>query len=103
MVEAARRKMDTYPRRRSGGSRLCRRIRVSLLHTITPPSAKDLTSNVMDLYVVLLTAHFHRDGEALQQFVATHADNMNAYDALFRPNDHHLEQRWFLVLRGDHR
>jgi hypothetical protein len=52
--------------------------------------------------VVLLTAHFDRDSEALEQFVATHADNMNAYDAFFRPNDHHLEQRWLLVLRGDH-
>jgi hypothetical protein len=50
----------------------------------------------------LLTAHFDRDGEALKQFVATRADNMNAYDAFFWPNDYQLEQRWFLVLRGDH-
>ena len=55
-----------------------------------------------NLYVLLLTAHFDRDAETLKQFVATHADNMNAYDAFFWPNHHHLEQRWFLVLRGDH-
>jgi hypothetical protein len=51
---------------------------------------------------VLLTAHFNRDSEALKRFVATHADNMNAYDAFFWPDDHQLEQRWLLVLRGDH-
>jgi hypothetical protein len=27
---------------------------------------------------------------------------MNAYDSFFWPNDHQLEQRWFLVFRGDH-
>ena len=76
--------------------RLCRRNRASSLHTITP-SEKDLAPKC-----VLLTAHFDRDGEALKQFVATHADNVNAYDAFFWPNDHQLEQRGFLVLRGDH-
>jgi len=50
----------------------------------------------------LLTAHFDGDGEALKQFVATHADNVNAYDALFWSDDYQLEQRWFFVFRGDH-
>jgi hypothetical protein len=68
-------------------------------HTII---RKYLTLNVMISVCVLLTARFDSDGEALKQFVATRADNMNAYNAFFWPNDHQLEQRWFLVLRGDH-
>jgi hypothetical protein len=67
-------------------------------HTII----RKIWRHVVLIRLILLTTHFDGDGEALKQFVATHADNVNTDDALFWPNHHHLEQRWFLVLRGDH-
>lgn len=32
------------------------------------------------------TAHFHSDGETLQDLITTGTDDMHANDALFRPN-----------------
>jgi hypothetical protein len=54
-------------------------------------------------YLFSLTPHFDSDGKTLKEFVTTHADNMDANDTFFVPDDYKLEQRGFLVLLGNHR